>query len=85
MGIVRWRPGSYWQVWIMFAPLAASGPLVGGLIAGLIGGGFALDRFLPCLPLAAVFFVGCGAVESYRLSRRRDAGTELKHATGKAE
>jgi hypothetical protein len=72
---VRWRPASYRRVWLMFAPLAALGPLAGGLVAGLIGGGFAVGRFLPCLPLAAVFFVGCGAIESYRLSRRRDAAT----------
>jgi hypothetical protein len=73
--IIRWKPASYGQVWIMFAPFVASGVLVGGLVAGLIGGGFAVDRFLPSLPAAAVSFVGCGVIESYRLGRRRDAST----------
>jgi hypothetical protein len=73
--IGRWKPASNWQVWVMFAPIVASGVLVGGLVAGLIGGGFAVGRFLPSLPAAAVSFVGCGAIESYRLGRRRDAAT----------
>jgi hypothetical protein len=59
----------------MFAPFVASGVLVGGLVAGLIDGGFAVGRFLPSLPVAALSFVGCGAIEIYRLCRRRDAAT----------
>jgi hypothetical protein len=75
---VRWRPASYWQVWVMSAPFAASGVLVGGLAAGLIGGGFAVGRFLPSLLVAAVSFVGSGAVGSYRLGRRRDSATYVE-------
>jgi hypothetical protein len=78
MRLVRWRPANYWQVWVIFAPFAASGVLVAGLVAGLIGGGFAVGRFLPSLPVAAVSLVGCGAIESYRLGRRRDSATYLE-------
>ena len=73
--LVRWKPANYWQVWVMFAPFVASCVLVGGLVVGLIDGGFAVGRFLPSLPVAALLFVGCGAIESYRLGRRRDAAT----------
>ncbi len=85
--LVRWKPANCWQVWVMFAPFAASGVLVAGLLAGLIDGGFAVGRFLPTsLPVAAVFFVGCGATESYRLGRRRDSATYMEwlEARGRA-
>lgn len=62
----------------MFAPFAALGVLVAGLVAGLIDGGFTVSRFLPSLPVAAVFFVGCGVTESCRLSRRRDSATYME-------
>jgi len=71
--IVRWKPVDYRQVWLVAAPFVASGALVGGLAAALSNGGFATDRFLLCLPIAVLLFVGRGAIESYRLSRRRDA------------
>jgi hypothetical protein len=75
IGLVRWRPANYWQVWVMFT---ASSVLVAGLVAGLIDGSFAVGRFLLSLPVAVVFFVGCGATESYRLGRRRDSATYME-------
>jgi hypothetical protein len=53
----------------------ASGAVVGGLVAALIHGGFAVEIFLFSLPLAGVLAVGGGTIESYRLERRRDAAT----------
>jgi hypothetical protein len=53
----------------------ASGVLTGGLTAALCSGGFAADRFLFSVPVAAVSFVGRGAIESYKLGKRIDAMT----------
>jgi hypothetical protein len=71
--IVRWKPARYRQVWLVSAPLAASGVLLGGVVAALSAGGFATGRFLLSLPVAAVAFAGQGALESYRLGKRTDA------------
>jgi hypothetical protein len=71
--IVRWKPASYRQVWLVSAPLVASGVLIGGLVAALSMGGFAADRFVLSLPAAVVAFAGQGAIESYQLGKRRDA------------
>jgi hypothetical protein len=71
--IVRWKPASYPQVWLVSAPFVASGILIAGLVAALSGGGFAADRFLLSLPSAVIAFVGQGAIESYRLGKRKDA------------
>jgi hypothetical protein len=73
--IVRWKPADYRQVWLVFGPFVASGPLLGGLLAGLSHGGLGVGRFLVSLPMAVVMFAGSGAIESYRLGRRRDAAT----------
>jgi hypothetical protein len=72
--IIRMKPANYWQVWLMYAPFTASGPIIGGLVAALIERG-AADRFLLSLPMAGAFFLLSGATESYRLGRRRDAVT----------
>ena len=69
----RWKPASYWQVWLVAAPLMASGVLTGGLVAALWNGGFAADRFLFSLFMAAGAFIALGAVESYRLDKRMEA------------
>jgi hypothetical protein len=66
-------PASYRQVWLVSAPLMASGFLTGGLVAALWNGGFAADRFLLSVAMAAVSFVGRGAIESYELGKRIDA------------
>ena len=71
--MVRWKPASYRQVWLVAAPFVGSGALVGGLVAGLINGGFAVGRFLLSLPMAVLLFAGWGVIESYRLGKRRDA------------
>jgi hypothetical protein len=71
--IVRWKPASYPQVWLVSAPFVASGVLIGGLVAAMSEGGFAADRFLFSLSAAVIAFAGQGAVESYRLGRRNDA------------
>jgi hypothetical protein len=71
--IVQGKPENHRQVWLISAPLMASGAVVGGLVAALIHGGFAVEIFLFSLPLAGVLAVGRGAIESYRLERRRDA------------
>jgi hypothetical protein len=73
--IVRWKPASYRQVWLVSAPFVASGVLIGGLVAALSRGGFAADRFLFSVPMAVVSFAGQGAIESYQLGKRRDAVT----------
>ena len=71
--IARWKPASYRQVWLVSAPFVASGVLTGGLVAALSTGGFAAGRFLLSLPGAVIAFAGRGAIESYRLGKRRDA------------
>ena len=71
--IARWKPASYSQVWLVSAPFVASGVLIGGLVAALSGGGFAADRFLFSLPGAVIAFAVQGAIESYRLGRRKAA------------
>jgi hypothetical protein len=73
--IARWQPENHRQVWLISAPFVASGALVGGLVAALTHGGFAVGKFLFSLPFAGVLFVGRGAIQSYRLERRRDATT----------
>jgi hypothetical protein len=73
--IARWKPASYRQVWLVSAPLMASAVLTGGLVAALSGGGFAAYRLLLSVPVAVVAFAAQGAVDSYRLGRRRDAMT----------
>jgi hypothetical protein len=70
-----WKPATYRQVWLVAAPFVASGALIGGLAAALSKGGFATDRFLLTLPMAILLFAGRGAIDSYRLSRRRDEAT----------
>ena len=73
LGIVRWKPASYPQVWFVSAPLAASGVLMVGLVAALTKGGFTAGWFVFSLPGIVIAFAGAGAIESYRLGRRRDA------------
>jgi hypothetical protein len=73
--IARWKPASDRQVWLVSAPLMASAVLTGGLVAALSGGGFAAYRLLLSVPVAVVAFAAQGAVDSYRLGRRRDAMT----------
>jgi hypothetical protein len=68
------KPANYWQVWFMYAPFMASGPIIGGLAAALIRG-WAPGKFLFSLPMAGTFFLMAGATESYRLDRRRGAAT----------
>lgn len=53
----------------------ASGVLFGGLVFKLIHGGSAVGIFLVSLPSAGALFVTRGAIQSYRLDRRRDAST----------
>ncbi len=77
--IIRLKPTSYWHVWFIYAPLMASGPILGGLLAALTHGpGLTADRFLLSLPLAVAFFLFFGAIESYRLDRRRHSVTYSK-------
>jgi hypothetical protein len=74
LGIVRWKPDSYPQVWLVSAPLAASGVLIVGLVVALTKrGGFTADWFVFSLPPILIAFAGSGAIESYRLGRRKDA------------
>jgi hypothetical protein len=75
VGIVRWKPASYPQVWLVYAPLAASGVLIVGLVAAVTKGGFTADWFVFSLPGILIAFAGSGAIESYRLGRQRDAVT----------
>jgi hypothetical protein len=77
--IIRLKPASYWHVWFIYAPLMASGPILGGLLAALTyGPRLTADRFLLSLPMAGTFFLFFGASESYRLDRRRHTVTYSK-------
>jgi len=81
-----WKPASYRQVWLVAAPFVASGALIGGLAAALSNGGFATGRFLLGLLMAILLFAGRGAIDSYRLSRRKDeaAYAECLEARGRS-
>ena len=48
--MVYWKPASYRHVWLVAAPFAGSGALIGGLVAGLINGGFAVGRSYSACP-----------------------------------
>jgi hypothetical protein len=57
------KPGTHWQVWLIYAPISAMIPLaflaaVGKWLYGLVG--------------AVIALIGCGAGQSYRLDRRRN-------------
>jgi hypothetical protein len=73
LGIGRWQPASYPQVWLVSAPFAASGALTGALVVALCRGGFTAGWLVFSLPGIFVAFAGQGAIQSYRLGRRRDA------------
>jgi hypothetical protein len=72
-GVVHWKPASYPQVWLVYAPLAASGVLIVALVAALTKGGFTVDWLVFSLPGILIAFAGTGAIESYRLGSQRDA------------
>jgi hypothetical protein len=72
--IIRMKPASYWQVWFIYAPVMASAPIIGASAASLIRGGFP-GKALLSLPMSGTFFLVSGAVQCYRLDRRRDAVT----------
>jgi hypothetical protein len=73
LSAVRWKPASYPQVWLAYAPFAASGVLIVALVAALTKGGFTAGWFMFSLPGILIAFAGSGAAESYRLGRQRDA------------
>jgi hypothetical protein len=66
---VRWflrkKPDSYWQVWLIYAPISAMIPL---------GFGAAVGKWLYGLVGAVIALVSCGVGQSYRLDRRRNSG-----------
>jgi hypothetical protein len=62
--VLRWKPENYWQVWL----IDAAGF---GLILLIIGA--ALGKPLVGLVTAAIASIARGAIQSYRLDRRRDA------------
>jgi uncharacterized membrane protein YfcA len=69
--ILRWRPESHRQVWLISAPFVASGAVLGGLAAALIQGGFSVNIFLWSLASAIFLYIARGVIQSYRLDQRR--------------
>jgi hypothetical protein len=63
---LRWKPGSYRQVWLIDA---ASCGLVVFVIVALF------ESLIVGLVAGVLVLIARGAVQSYRLDRRRDAGT----------
>ena len=61
--LLRKKPDTYWQVWLIYAPTAGMIPL-----AVLAGAG----KWVPGLVGAVIALISCGASQSYRLDRRRN-------------
>jgi hypothetical protein len=64
-GFLRKEPDSYWQVWLIYAPISAMIPLVFLAAAG---------KWLYGLMGAVIALISCGIGQSYRLDRRRNSG-----------
>lgn len=59
----RKEPDSHWQVWLIYAPIAAMIPLILLAAAGM---------WLYGLMGAVIALISCGVSQSYRLDRRRN-------------
>ena len=64
--VLRWKSGSYWQVWLIDAACC-------GLVVFVIVAFF--ESLIVGLVAGVLVLIARGAVQSYRLDRRRDAST----------
>jgi len=62
---LRKKPDTYWQVWLIYAPISAMIPLIFLAAAG---------KWPYGLMGAVIALISCGAGQSYRLDRRRNSG-----------
>jgi hypothetical protein len=61
---LRWQPVNYWQVWLIAMPL---------FLVWFIGSWCVLREPLIGLAFGSIAAIANGAVQSYRLGKRRDA------------